>query len=102
MSVRLTEEIDERLTKTSEQVNLSRHALAEMAIRSAVEAIERQGGRLVLPLEFTTTHEAVAKPAAPTVKTGQQSSAAGVVYPFPDDQGLKVAGTSKKKGTSGA
>lgn len=73
MSVRLTEDLDQRLSKSAEEIRISRHALAELAIRAAVEAIEAQGGRLVLPLEFTTTHEAVSKRQAPTVtQTGPE------------------------------
>ncbi len=73
MSIRLTPDIEERLTKTAERVKMTKNALAQAAIEAAVEAIEAQGGRLVLPLEFTTTHEAVSKRQAPTVtQTGPE------------------------------
>jgi hypothetical protein len=88
MSVRLTEEDERRLEETAKLVRLSKHGLAELAIRAAVEAIEANGGKIVLPLEFTTTHAAVVKPLAPPVKTEQ------TLYAFPSDQGFKAAETT--------
>lgn len=98
MSIRLTPEVEERLTKTAASVKMTKNALAQAAIEAAVEAIEKAGGRLVLPLELTTTHEAVAKQEAPTVIQGPTPAAktAGLpkstIYEFPgEDSGLKVA-----------
>lgn len=84
-SIRLTPDVEERLTKTAESVKMSKASLAQIAIEAAVEAIEANGGKIVLPLEFTTTHQVVVKPLAPPVKTEP------TLYAFPSDQGLRVA-----------
>lgn len=89
-SIRLTPDVEDRLTKSAEKVKLSKASLAQAAIEAAVEAIEANGGCIVLPLAFTTTHEAVAKPTpkqeAPTVKkTGP------TIYSYPEPEKLHVA-----------
>jgi len=87
ISLRLTPEMDKRLTTVARGLKMPKNSLAQAAIEAAVEAIEANGGKIVLPLEFTTTHAAVVKPLAPPVKTEPN------LYTFPSDQGFKVADT---------
>jgi len=86
MSLRLTSDIEQRLEACAGQVKLSKNALAQAAIEAAVEAIEKNGGKLVLPLEFAVTHEAVPKTSAPTVKKmGPDTTAKIVRLPSPPE-----------------
>lgn len=89
-SIRLTPDVEERLTKSAEKVKLSKASLAQAAIEAAVEAIEANGGKIVLPLSFTTTHEAVVKqkPSAPTLKAPGPT-----IYSYPEPQKINVAET---------
>lgn len=66
IAVRLTEEMDKRFAKCAERTKQSKHALAIEAIEAAVEAIERNDYRLVVPIEFEVTHipTPVGKPEA--------------------------------------
>lgn len=96
MSLRLHPDVEERLTKCAEKVKMSKNALAQAAIEAAVEAIEANGGKIVLPLEFTTTHQAVEKHQAPTVtQTGPS------IFTFPEDS-MKVAGLDTTRTASGS
>lgn len=56
VAVRLTEEMEKRLAVCAEKTKISKHSLAIEAIEAAVEAIERNDYRLVVPIEFTVTH----------------------------------------------
>lgn len=46
---------------------MKKHTLAQDAIEAAVEAIERNGYKIVVPIEFEVKHVAVSNPARPAV-----------------------------------
>ena len=56
LSIKLSKELHERLIEVAERIGIAKHRLAEMAIEAAVEAIEKNGYRLVVPIEFQVAH----------------------------------------------
>ena len=73
ISIRLVPEVQQELERCADALGLTRNALAQMAIEAAVKAVKKQNYKLVLPIEFSTTHEAVSKRQAPTVtQTGPE------------------------------
>lgn len=54
ISVRLTAELNDRLEATAKALDLSKNDVARHAIRSSVEAIERNGYKIGWPLEMGT------------------------------------------------
>ena len=52
MSLRLPPDLHQRLDECAARLKLKRHTLAQNAIEAAIEAIERNGYRLSLPLQF--------------------------------------------------
>jgi hypothetical protein len=53
---RLEEPLHQRLEECAERLKLKKYTLGIMAIEAAVEAIERNGYRLVVPIEFQVAH----------------------------------------------
>lgn len=52
LSLRLSEELHHRLIETAKNLKISKHALAQLAVEAAVEAIEKNDNMLVLPIRF--------------------------------------------------
>ncbi len=52
LSVRLPRELDDRLGRAAEELDLSKNDIARHAIRAAVNAIEKNGNVIQLPLEM--------------------------------------------------
>lgn len=52
LSIRLSLEIKARLEDTARKLGLKPHALAQLAVEAAVEAIEQNENMLVLPIRF--------------------------------------------------
>src|SRR2546425_9430939 len=61
MSLRLAPELHQRLDECAARLKIKRHTLAQNAIEAAVEAIERNGYRLSLPMQFRFPHESEAE-----------------------------------------
>ena len=57
MSLRLSPELHQRLEDCAARLKIKRHTLAQNAIEAAVEAIERNGYRLSLPMQFRFPNE---------------------------------------------
>src|SRR2546427_5245571 len=52
MSLRLPPELHKRLEECAARLKIKRHTLAQNAIEAAIEAIEKNGYRLSLPMQF--------------------------------------------------
>ena len=52
MSLRLPPELHQRLEECAARLKIKRHTLAQNAIEAAIEAIEKNGYRLSLPMQF--------------------------------------------------
>ena len=52
MSLRLPPELHQRLEECASRLKIKRHTLAQNAIEAAIEAIEKNGYRLSLPMKF--------------------------------------------------
>lgn len=61
LSVRLSPELNTRLEETAKRLRMKKHTLAQEAIEAAVEAIEANDYKLVLPVKFDVTHVASEK-----------------------------------------
>ena len=57
MSLRLSPQLHQRLEECAARLKLKRHTLAQNAIEAAVEAIEKNGYRLSLPMRFRFLNE---------------------------------------------
>lgn len=82
---RLEPELHARLQKCAQETRLKKYALAIMAIQAAVEAVEKNGYRLVVPIEFEVTQ-------VPTQKSGAKTS-----YPSPSPQYSRVEERAVRK-----
>jgi len=56
VSMKITSTLSNRLDEAADRAKISKSALAQQAIEAAVEAIERNGYKLVIPIEFEVTH----------------------------------------------
>lgn len=56
LSIRLDPETDERLELVAEELGLTKHGLAQMAVKAAVRAIAENNYKLVLPIRFDVSH----------------------------------------------
>lgn len=56
ISLRLSPELTRRLEEVAARTRQKKHALAQEAIEAAVDAIEKNDYRLVVPIEFSVTH----------------------------------------------
>ena len=63
MSLRLPPELHQRLEECAGRLKIKRHTLAQNAIEAAIEAIERNGYRLSLPMRFRLPNESEAEMA---------------------------------------
>src|SRR5436189_2666276 len=63
MSLRLQPELYQRLEECAVRLKIKRHTLAQSAIEAAIEAIERNGYRLSLPMQFRFPNEAAEETA---------------------------------------
>ena len=63
MSLRLPPELHQRLEECAARLKIKRHTLAQSAIEAAIEAIERNGYRLSLPMQFRFPNESEAEMA---------------------------------------
>ena len=61
MSLRLSPELHQRLEECAARLKIKRHTLAQNAIEAAIEAIERNGFRLSLPMRFRFPNETESK-----------------------------------------
>lgn len=61
MSLRLPPEMHQRLEECAARLKIKRHTLAQNAIEAAIEAIERNGYRLSLPMQFRFPSESEAQ-----------------------------------------
>lgn len=52
LSVRLPDDLESRLNKCAEKLDLSKNDIARHAIRAGIEAIEKNGYKIQLPLEM--------------------------------------------------
>ena len=57
MSLRLPPELHQRLEECAARLKIKRHTLAQNAIEAAIEAIERNGYRMSLPIQFRFPNE---------------------------------------------
>ncbi|MEW6304402.1 MAG: hypothetical protein AB1705_13070 [Verrucomicrobiota bacterium] len=64
LSLRLSPELEGRLVECSHRLRMKKHTLAQEAIAAAVEAIEKNGYRLVVPVEFDVRHVPVTRSEA--------------------------------------
>lgn len=64
MSLRLSLELDARLKECAARLRQKKHSLAQEAIEAAVEAIEKNGYRLVVPIEFEVVRVPIEKTGA--------------------------------------
>jgi len=55
LSVRLSPELNTRLEECAEKLRMKKHTLAQEAIEAAVDAIEANGYKLVVPIQFEIT-----------------------------------------------
>jgi predicted DNA-binding protein len=79
MSLRLSPELNRRLEEVAEKVKQKKHSLAQDAIEAAIEAIEQNDYRLVVPIEFKVTKIPSDNPDCPESEgdLGHRSIAAG-------------------------
>ena len=63
MSLRLPSELHQRLEECAARLKIKRHTLAQSAIEAAIEAIEKNGYRLSLPMQFRFANESEAEKA---------------------------------------
>ena len=61
MSLRLPSELHQRLEECAARLKIKRHTLAQSAIEAAIEAIEKNGYRLSLPMQFRFANESEAE-----------------------------------------
>ena len=61
MSLRLPPELHQRLEECAARLKIKRHTLAQNAIEAAIEAIERNGYRMSLPMQFRFPNESEAE-----------------------------------------
>jgi len=66
LSLRVSAELNPRHEQYDARLKQKRHTLAQAAVEAAVEAIEKNGQRLVFPTRFDASHVAVPKPAPVT------------------------------------
>jgi predicted DNA-binding protein len=66
LSVRLPRELDDRLTRASKNLDLSKNDIARHAIRAAIASIEENDHKIQLPLEMIVKNRLVAKVAEPS------------------------------------
>ncbi len=57
MSLRLSPQLHKRLEECAARLKIKRHTLAQNAIEAAIEAIEKNGYRLSLPMQFQFVEE---------------------------------------------
>ena len=57
MSLRLSPQLHKRLEECAARLKIRRHTLAQNAIEAAIEAIEKNGYRLSLPMQFRFLNE---------------------------------------------
>lgn len=68
-SLRLSPELTARLEECAGRLRLKKHSLAQAAIEAAIEAIEANGYRLVVPIEFKVGQVPAPAPGAPYPQT---------------------------------
>ena len=56
ISFKITEQLSDRVDECADRTKQSRASIAEMALEAAVDAIEANGYRLVVPIEFDVRH----------------------------------------------
>jgi predicted DNA-binding protein len=74
LSFRIEPELHTRLTECSERLRLKKYTLALMALEAAVEAIEKNDYRLVLPIQFEVAHVAVEKTSSSSNSPSRSSA----------------------------
>ena len=95
LSVRLSPELNKRLEETAERLKVTKHSLAQLAIESAVEAVEKNDNRLVFPIGFEVTHRAAPATAQPAKSPDliKRGSFTDIVFPKPGEQAAPKQGT---------
>lgn len=71
LSLRISPELHQKLEECAEKTKIKKYSLAIVAIEAAVEAIERNGYRIVMPIEFDVKQVAVSR-ETPENSTGQK------------------------------
>ena len=69
MSLRLSEEMNQRLERAAADVRQKKHTLAQLAIEAAVEAIEDAGGKIVIPVKFDVSQTPTARLSSAKIET---------------------------------
>jgi len=57
MSLRLSAQLHKRLEECAARLKIKRHTLAQNALEAVIEAIEKNGYRLSLPMQFQFRNE---------------------------------------------
>lgn len=105
ISVRLSPELNQRLEEVAARTRLAKHSLAAMAIEAAVEAIEKNDYRLVVPIEFEVAHIPVkkisytssARPAPPELNESRDAKPATPPSSETTPAGKALAGTVNRR-----
>jgi predicted DNA-binding protein len=94
MSLRLSPELSARLEDCAKRLRQKKHALAQEAIEAAVNAIEENDYRLVVPIEFSVARvpaPAAEDPASPNLSSSISTSPAGAGSVEPKQKKPKAA-----------
>jgi predicted DNA-binding protein len=97
ISLRLSDEMESRLERCVERTGMKKQTLAQAAITAAVEAIEKNDFKLVLPVKFEVTHIAIPQAAAGDRQTypAHQPSPAMNDTPPPKEKPKKLGPMTK-------
>jgi predicted DNA-binding protein len=72
MSLRLDDDVEERLEECSKRLKMRKHTLAQAALEAGIEAIEKNGYKLVFPLEFEVKHIAIPNPKSDSTSNPEE------------------------------
>lgn len=97
ISLRLSDEMEARLENCAKRTKQKKHALAQAALEAAVEAIEKNDYRIVLPIEFDVRYVAAKKSEAAPPAAG--SGGRGDVS-APGSHSTATSGRAGNRGTS--
>jgi hypothetical protein len=75
LSLKLEPETERKLEEAAERLGMKKYSLAILAIKAAVNAIEINDNRIVLPIEFDVTHVPVPKQeSTPQTSAGRDTT----------------------------
>jgi predicted transcriptional regulator len=83
LSVRLPDDLSDRLNACADKLDLSKNDIARHAIRAAVDEIEKNDFRIALPLKFAVAPEPVAShPSIPELdEIARRQTQGAIVHP---------------------